>query len=523
MWQNSQYLGSCNNRFGTMDETMAVDMAGDLDFETVRSKRRKRNLTEENENQEIFLQSSAENKLNMIYNELQEIRVSQETTNKGMKTFQNCFASMNEKLGQVVDVTNTNTSVLKTLAYKSIDLEARSRRNNLIFWGFVEISNENCFAIIRGFIADRLDLDPQNMYLSRAHRLGPRKIGSRNPRRPIIVNFRDFCDTEMIMDRVHMLRNTQYSVAYDLPKEINDARKTLWQELKAIKSRQPRAKAHIVYPAKLIVDGKVVRDEFPDWNDAMRCSRLSSDFAHIDRNFGFEQPSMNSGMQVAEQRNTTTRSCWDDSVVSDPTIRSKTHSISPNMNEVEKPRGHNMGQNEYSDNGNRQPQEPIEMVELNRTVNDARQQSNEASDRSRPSSVQPRPRSISPDKSGLFRPYDRDVGTASDTNDSSSAKNPNTQSNVPIGSRSESERRSRPVERGLLRPPSFSPATWKCTGTVTNKTGSTSSINKQTVPPNSSLSKQTQSGGQVNTSQDNTPTHSVSENNPSGVNDAQSA
>ena len=46
MWKNSQYLGSCNNRFGTMDETMAVDMAGDLDFETVRSKRRKRNLTE---------------------------------------------------------------------------------------------------------------------------------------------------------------------------------------------------------------------------------------------------------------------------------------------------------------------------------------------------------------------------------------------------------------------------------------------------------------------------------------------
>ena len=517
MWKNSQYLGSCNNRFGTMDETMAVDMAGDLDFETVRSKRRKRNLTEENENQDIFLHSSAENKLNMIYNELQEIRVSQETTNKGMKTFQNCFVSMNEKLGQVVDVTNTNTSVLKTLAYKSIDLEARSRRNNLIFWEFVEIPNENCFAIIRGFIADRLDLDPQNMYLSRAHRLGPRKIGSRNPRRPIIVNFRDFCDTVMIMEKAHMLRNTSFSVAYDLPKEINDARKNLWQELKAVKSRQPRAKAQIVYPAKLIVDGKVIRDEFPDWNESMRCSRLS-DFSHIDKNFGFDQHSTNSDMQGPE-RNTTIQSCWGDSVVSDTTIRSKTNSISQYVNEVAMPRDQNMGQNERSDNGTIQPQEPIEMVVFSQTSNNETRQNNEASDRSRPPSVEPRPRSLSPEKPGLFRPYDRNVGTQESI---STKQTPKTQSNIPSASRSHSERRSRPVERGPLRPPSFSPATRKCTETVANKTGSTSSKNKQTTPINNSQSKQTQSDGQPNTSHGDTPTRSVSTNNLKGVNDVDS-
>ena len=43
-----------------------------------------------------------------------------------------------------------------------------------------------------------------------------------------IQEFRDFCDTEMIMEWTHMLRNTPYSVGYDLPKEINDARKNLW-------------------------------------------------------------------------------------------------------------------------------------------------------------------------------------------------------------------------------------------------------------------------------------------------------
>ena len=41
----------------------------------------------------------------------------------------------------------------------------------------------------------------------------------------IIVSFRDFCDTQSIMERAYVLRNTCFSVAYDLSKEINDARK----------------------------------------------------------------------------------------------------------------------------------------------------------------------------------------------------------------------------------------------------------------------------------------------------------
>ena len=85
MWSNSQYLGTCNNRFGTTGEDMAGDIAGV--FETVRSKRRKRDSTEHSDSWDIFLLSSSENKLNMILKELREIRVSQETANRGMINF----------------------------------------------------------------------------------------------------------------------------------------------------------------------------------------------------------------------------------------------------------------------------------------------------------------------------------------------------------------------------------------------------------------------------------------------------
>ena len=126
------------------------------------------------------------------------------------------------------------------------------------------------------------------MNLARAHRLGPRKIGIGDPRRPIIVNFRDFIDTDTIMNKAFMLKNTPFSITYDLPKEINEARKRLWSDLRSIKANKPFVKFQILYPAKLLVEGKV-RDELPDWGKVMQGSRLV-DFVHIDSPFSSDQP-----------------------------------------------------------------------------------------------------------------------------------------------------------------------------------------------------------------------------------------
>ena len=213
--------------------------------------------------------------------ELQCIKGGQDETNRGMSSFQAYMQNSFKLAEQVVTATNRNTDIIKTLAYKQIDLEARSRRNNLIFWGINERAGENCFHLIREVITNRLDLEGERMYLARAHRLGQRKIGQQVRSRPIIVNFRDFHDTERIMTNVYMLRNTPISVDLDLPKEINEARKRLWPKLKEAKNK--RYKAHIVYPAKLLVEGKVVQNEFPDWFETVGQSRLI-DFTHIEIN-----------------------------------------------------------------------------------------------------------------------------------------------------------------------------------------------------------------------------------------------
>ena len=285
MMSDAEYSVSTGNSF--------VPLCEDGDFQTVK---RKRNNTGYSEDQQIgaFMDSSIDQKLNMIHEDLRIVRFNQEQMSRGMVNFERSIRGINDKLCEVIDVTNKNSDVLKTLAYKSIDLEARSRRNNLIFWGHVEMSDENCFFAVREFIKRHLDLDADKMYIARAHRLGPRKIGHMAPRRPIIANFRDYCDTDIIMSRAYMLKNTPFSIGYDLPKEIKDARKRLWDEVKRIRQTSPRVKFQIVYPAKLLIEGRVVRDEFPDWGKVMKGSRLT-DFEHINRNFLFDQDLRTSG------------------------------------------------------------------------------------------------------------------------------------------------------------------------------------------------------------------------------------
>ena len=261
-------------------------LCSDPDFQTVK---RKRNNTGHSEERQLgtFFSSSIDQKLNLIYDEMRGMREGQEKMNRGMLHFEQSIRCVNNKLDEVIDVTNRNSNVLRTLAYKSIDLEARSRRNNLLFWGLSENYNENCFSVIREFIKHQLGLDADNMYLARAHRLGPRRVGQRNPKRPIIVNFRDYCDTNIIMNHANRLRNTPFSIGYDLPKEIKEARKRLWEEVKRIKRTSPDVKFQILYPAKLLVGGKIVIDEFPDWGRVMQGSRMA-DFTHIDKTALFE-------------------------------------------------------------------------------------------------------------------------------------------------------------------------------------------------------------------------------------------
>ena len=164
-----------------------------------------------------------------------------------------------ERLSSAETVIQSNLKRIKLLEYKSIDIEARSRRRNLIFRGIDgDEPNENCFEKVRDIIFNKLCIE-DDMYLERAHRLGPRNIGHRNRPRPIIVAFRDYYDTELILEKAFRLKGSNYAVSRDYPQEISSARKSLWGQFKEARSID-RNRVQIKYPARLVVNGNTVRD-----------------------------------------------------------------------------------------------------------------------------------------------------------------------------------------------------------------------------------------------------------------------
>lgn len=171
---------------------------------------------------------------------------------------------------------------LTLLEYKSIDMEARSRRNNLIFGGIQEDKDENCHVTISNFLRDHLDITTSPS-MARAHRLGRFK---RDSTRPIIVNFLDTRHTEAIISVANKLKNTKFNINRDFPKEIADARRVLWPIYKDLRGKNPDSKVNIVYPAKIVMDNKVYCDMFPRWNLIIHGNRIPVDKPVFTNNRG---------------------------------------------------------------------------------------------------------------------------------------------------------------------------------------------------------------------------------------------
>ena len=147
-----------------------------------------------------------------------------------------CVALHSKVEGLECHVQEQSTRIAQ-LEYRSLDLEARSRRNNIIIGGIEESRDEDCSVVIADFLKSNLNIDPCPL-IPRVHRLGRFQRGKS---RPIIAFFLDTRDTERVIRNAKLLRGTHYSINRDYPKEISDARRELWPELKAIRERNPRS------------------------------------------------------------------------------------------------------------------------------------------------------------------------------------------------------------------------------------------------------------------------------------------
>lgn len=183
-----------------------------------------------------------------------------------------------------------------TRDYKSIDADAGQRRNNLVFAGFPEERKENWKLKIMKFLQESMAVSEQ-ISIQKAHRSG---TYDKSRTRVITVYFCDYIDIETILSNAKLLRGTTYSIYRDFPREIVGTSHILWPRLKRLRKKYPDSKVMMAYPAKILVDSKVVYDCFPDWDEIMSRSRTPPSIVHkfsakLPANLPLNQPSAQKG------------------------------------------------------------------------------------------------------------------------------------------------------------------------------------------------------------------------------------
>ncbi|XP_071177823.1 protein unc-13 homolog C-like [Mytilus edulis] len=146
-----------------------------------------------------------------------------------------------------VDTINSGVELTKNenkeVRDKLVDIESQNLKQNLVFFEIEEASennegakggatgstyNENCVNKILEFCENQLKIEnaKDKITLEKAYRLGKRKNGAAKPR-SIVWKFRKFEDREMIRSVSNRLKNTNYGISPQYPKEVLERRKKL--------------------------------------------------------------------------------------------------------------------------------------------------------------------------------------------------------------------------------------------------------------------------------------------------------
>lgn len=161
-----------------------------------------------------------------------------ETNKKELKVAKDDIKKLRKSVDKFEERSKSLSDASVKLDTKLIDLEARSMRDNLMFYGIPEGGpNENCDELVKGVCANVLQMDnTRNMLFDRAHRVGQRSARTR----PIVVKFHYYSERENVrqvsFDRAEQLKAANLGIGVQIPKEIRDARKPLYPAMKKAKN-----------------------------------------------------------------------------------------------------------------------------------------------------------------------------------------------------------------------------------------------------------------------------------------------
>ena len=147
---------------------------------------------------------------------------------------------------------------LKEVRDKTIDLEDRSRRDNLVFYGIEETNGEDCEQVvienilIKSGMFKKEEVDNSVNIFERVHRLGPKKREQQRPR-PIIAKLGSFKDKEKILQRSYKLKDSPFGISEDFSKPTLQIRSELVSKAKLVRDQHDFIKSFRLKHTRLIL------------------------------------------------------------------------------------------------------------------------------------------------------------------------------------------------------------------------------------------------------------------------------
>ena len=119
---------------------------------------------------------------------------------------------------------------------------------------------EDTRKVLVNFIEDVLGIeDARGIEFQCVHRIGKPRSGSGNGSRTIIARFLRYSDRERVFKCGRKLKDTNFKMFEDIPKELHELRKMQMDKLKKARKDGKHAYFSKSEPDKLFIDGKYVR------------------------------------------------------------------------------------------------------------------------------------------------------------------------------------------------------------------------------------------------------------------------
>lgn len=160
-------------------------------------------------------------------------------------------ADENKRTKDKIDTLAVENESLKS---RLVDMQCRQMKNNLIFTGLHEQTEEDCELKLRRFIENEMNIT-HYIEFGKVHRFGKKSEVFNRPPRPIVARFLYFRDVDAVKKAGRNLKGKPYGVNEQFPTEVEQRRRKLYPIMKEEKLKKSKV---VLVRDKLYVNNELV-------------------------------------------------------------------------------------------------------------------------------------------------------------------------------------------------------------------------------------------------------------------------